>query len=252
MLTIAGGILLALVLILTIQIWLPIVVGLGMIAIALALLLVVGVVFYHFPEAGIVVAVVATVVFFCIYMGELLDKSRNRSKERKRKKIDKENISNRVNTLKADMGSPGVLIRNKNRDEMIEMAKDYEIEFSETDTKREIAEKIFQTGGDESHDLKGELSVEERIEEAKANEISRLNEQKKERSLLLEKIKEAKANEISRLNEQKKKKEEEKRKNDELLLKKFSRIKSTLEELKQTYLDDNHISIVILDCTENS
>jgi hypothetical protein len=250
MVTIAGGIILAIVIIYTFPIWLPIILGMGLIAIAFILILAVIGVFSTFPEAGLFTVVVAAVIFGFVYMGELWEKRKSKLEERK-KKIDKDNIPKRVNALKVDLGSPEVLIRNKSKAEMIAMAKDFEIEFSETDTKREIAEKIFQIGDDESNDLEGKLSVEDRIEEAKENEISRLNEQKREASLLLEKIKEAKTNEISRLNEQKKKKEEEGRKNVELLIKKFDRIKSTLEELKQAYLDDNHISIVILDCTEN-
>jgi hypothetical protein len=252
MLTIAGGIILAVVIIYTFPIWLPIILGMGLIAIASILILAVVLVFSAYPEAGIYNVVVAAVIFGFVYMGELWEKRKSKLKEReKRKTIDKKNIPNRVKALKVDLGSPEVLIRNKSKVEMVEMAKEFEIEFSETDTKREIAEKIFQIGGDESHDLKLKLSVEERIEEAKANEISRLNEQKKEASSLIEKIEEAKANEISRLNEQKNKKIEEKRKNIEFLTKKFHRIKPALEELKQAYLDDNDISIVLLDCTEN-
>ena len=249
MLTIAGGIILAIVIIFTIPVWLPLLGYAVIFVIGLAILLGAGLLIYNFPEGAAVFAVFIAVIFGFVYIGELWGKRKSRLKERKRKKINKENIPNRVNALKTDLGSPEVLIRNQSKAEMIEMAKDFEIEFSETSTKREIAEKIFQIGDDESHDLEGKLSVEEGIEEAKANEISRLNEQKKEASLLLEKIEEAKANETSRLNEQKKKKEEEKKKKDELFIKKFSRIKSTLQELQNNYSNDENISIFVEDYT---
>ena len=246
MLTIAGGIILAIVIIFTIPVWLPLLGYAVIFVIGLAILLGAGLLIYNFPEGAAVFAVFIAVIFGFVYIGELWEERKSRLKERKIKKINKENIPNRVNKLKAEME---VLIRNKSKAEMIEMAKDFEIEFSETGTKREIAEKIFQIGDDESHDLEGKLSVEEGIEEAKANEISRLNEHKKEASLLLEKIEEAKANETSRLNEQKKKKEEEKKKKDELFIKKFSRIKSTLQELQDNYSNDENISIFVEDYT---
>ena len=249
MLTIAGGIILAIVIIFTIPVWLPLLGYAVIFVIGLAILLGAGLLIYNFPEGAAVFAVFIAVIFGFVYIGELWEERKSRLKERKRKKINKENIPHRVNALKTDLGSPEVLIRNQSKAEMIEMAKDFEIEFSETSTKREIAEKIFQIGDDESHDLEGKLSVEERIEEAKANEISRLNEQKKEASLLLEKMEEAKANETSRLNEQKKKKEEEKKKKDELFIKKFSRIKSTLQELQDNYSNDENISIFVEDYT---
>jgi hypothetical protein len=272
MLTIAGGIILAIIIIFTIGIWLPLLIYAVLFVLGLALLLGAGLLIYNFPEGAAVFAVFIAVIFGFVYIGELWEERKSRLKERKIKKINKENrelwgkrksglkerkikkinkenIPNRVNKLKADLGSPEVLIRNKSKAEMIEMAKDFEIEFSETGTKREIAEKIFQIGDDESHDLEGKLSVEEGIEEAKANEISRLNEQKKEASLLLEKIEEAKVNETSRRNEQKKKKEEEKKKKDELFIKKFSRIKSTLQELQDNYSNDENISIFVEDYT---
>ena len=249
MLTIAGGIILAIVIIFTIPVWLPLLGYAVIFVIGLAILLGAGLLIYNFPEGAAVFAVFIAVIFGFVYIGELWEERKSRLKERKRKKINKENIPHRVNALKTDLGSPEVLIRNQSKAEMIEMAKDFEIEFSETGTKREIAEKIFQIGDDESHDLEGKLSVEERIEEAKANEISRLNEQKKEASLLLEKIEEAKANETSRLNEQKKKKEEEKKKKDELFIKKFSRIKSTLQELQDNYSNNENISIFVEDYT---
>ena len=152
MLTIAGGIILAIIIIFTIGIWLPLLIYAVLIVLGLALLLGAGLLIYNFPEGAAVFAVFIAVIFGFVYIGELWEERKSRLKERKIKKINKENIPHRVNALKTDLGSPEVLIRNQSKAEMIEMAKDFEIEFSETSTKREIAEKIFQIGGGRSQD----------------------------------------------------------------------------------------------------
>jgi hypothetical protein len=125
MLTIAGGIILAIIIIFTIGIWLPLLIYALLFVLGLALLLGAGLLIYNFPKVAAVFAVFIAVIFGFVYIGELWEERKSRLKERKRKKINKENIPNRVNKLKADLGSPEVLIRNKSKAEMIEMAKDF-------------------------------------------------------------------------------------------------------------------------------
>ena len=247
MLTIAGGIILAIIIILTIGIWLPLLIYIVLIALGLTLLLVAGGLIVNFPEGAAVFATLAVVVYA---LGELWGKWQRRLKEKKLKKTAKENIPKRMNTLKGEFVEPGVLMRNRNKNKMTKLAKSFDIELFERDTKREIAEKIFQIGGGRSQDkiIKDSPLTKDKEWDS---EKERLDESEAKISVF-EKIERAKAKEVSRLQgmkekaeEKKREKEEKQRKENELIIKNFSRIKSSLQEIGDTYLSDEDIGMEI-------
>ncbi len=242
MLTIAGGILLAVLAVYTAGIWLPILMWL---LVAIFWLLIAAIVLgvgyaivnliIDYPqesiEFGAVIGVFSLFIFIIMRLQDWwIDKRR-----KKRNKRNKRNMPDLLEEFRDEFGEPGVLVRNKNKDQIIELARQFEIKVDANDTKYDIAKKLF--------DVKGEASEE--TLKAGINSGDGKDNVGGEGASLLEKIELAKEKEIIRINDEKKKAEEAKRKENELLAERFFTIKTALEELKLTYANDEDIDVSV-------
>ena len=260
MLTIAGGILLAVLLLVTIGVWLPLLVGGVGIALLLAVALAAIVLAVNFPEESLTIGVVFAVLLGVAYIINWLENWR-KEKCRKKKilslaKAEKENLSvplerpkndfiepeeekfsDPLEQLMNEFSTPGGLARSRNKNQMIQLANKFSIEVDENASKTDIARKIFDCDNES--------------EDKTINNITSPDDSKSvvdvEKSFLLEQIEQAKKKEIVRLKDESKKAEEKKRKAEEPYIERFLQIKPSLLELKHAYSNDEDINVEIDD-----
>ena len=233
------GILLAVLAVYTAGIWLPILMWL---LVAIFWLLIAAIVLgvgyaivnliIDYPqdsiEFGAVIGGFSLLIFIIMRLQDWwIDKRRN--------KRNKRNMPDLLEEFRDEFGEPGVLVRNKNKGQIIELARQFEIKVDVNDTKYDIAKKLF--------DVKGEASEE--TLKAGINSGDGKDNVGGEGASLLEKIELAKEKEIIRINNEKKKAEEAKCKENEMLAERFFEIKTALEELKLTYANNEDIYIEV-------
>jgi hypothetical protein len=236
MLTIAGGILLAILAISTVGIWLPILMWL---LIAIFWLLVAAIVL------GIGYAIVKLVIDypqesieFGVFIGSLsllifvIMRLQDWWIDKQKKKIDRPYF---LEKLKDEYGDPNVLDRNKDKNQIIAIARQLGIKVGKYESKSDIAKKIFSIGVKVNKEIS---KVEINLTEDKDNFGGR-------GTSLLKKIDQAKDKEITRINDEKEKAKEAKRKENELLVERFFTIKTALEELELTYARDEDIDVSV-------
>jgi hypothetical protein len=262
MLTIAGGILLAILVILTIPLWLPLLGWLLVFAIGIAVIALIA----SFPEEFLVVGAFIAVIFVAGFISAFFNR---RSEERGNKKSDlflpkkeEENLSSPLGEIKDEFGTPECLAARKDKNQMIDLANKFGITVSESDSRTCIARKIFGVKSEvinpateiaesdsitskyhKTFDIKNESTVE--VIKNKINPEDDKSETGDEKTSILEKIDQVREKEITRLKDEKKKAEEAKRKEDKLLAEKFLIIKKTLQELQITYAKDEDIDIAV-------
>jgi hypothetical protein len=236
MLTIAGGILLAVLAVITVGIWGPM---LAWLIVAIFWLLVAAVVLgigyavvsviIDYPQESIEIGTYIGILFFFIFSIAWLQGWWD---DKRRKKINKINQPYHLKILRDEFGKPNVLARNKNRNEMIALALRFEVKVDENDTKSDIAKKIFGIKDEANEEtLKAGISpAKDRVDVGESASI-------------LGKIDQVRKKEVARLNKLANKERNEKK----ILVERFSKINLVLRDLKQTYSKDEDIDIEVYD-----
>lgn len=258
MLTIAGGILIAILVVVTFPLWAPLLGWLIVIAFWLIVGAIVITLVVNFPEESLVVGIVFAVVFVAGFISEFFNV---RSEARKNKKRDfihtkiKEELSSAQMKVKMEYITPECLAASKDKIQMINLANELGITVAESDSRTSIARKIFGVKSEIAEsdsrtskyrkifDIKNEST--EKIIKGKINIEDDKNETDEEKISILEKIDRVREKEKARLKDEKNKAEEKKRKENELMTERFLIINKALKELKITYAKDKGINIAV-------